>query len=267
MISNEWTDVEYDIQQDATVDRFMPLMPPHLSEQVGTYLAKKEEDIVEYRVYPVTSEEYIDKIAEYLLYRNTKKESPKYTNRRDCAMWIIGINLSLRCSDLIKMKVRDFLEVDERGKMRWALGKKICEQKTSKVRELWYNNVVISAVAKWVTDERLDPNDYLFRSNRPWTNESGEKCEYVNRRSYGARLREAGEAVGYPLPISTHSMRKTFVYHRYVNCPDEKKADMIVQLQRLLKHSSPLITMRYIGFNDEDVKNLYNDVNLGKIIF
>lgn len=166
--------------------------------------------MLEYKVYPVKDIAHIDAIAEYLLYNKTRRDAPKYTNRRDCAMWIIGINLSLRCSDLAKMRVRDFLTVDDGGRMQWALEKTLCEQKTSKKRELWYNDVVISAVAKWVADEHLGLNDYLFKSNRPWCDAEGNEHQYVNRRSYGKRLKDAGIAVGYPLPISTHSMRKTF---------------------------------------------------------
>ncbi|WP_342668518.1 tyrosine-type recombinase/integrase [Cytobacillus solani] len=45
--------------------------------------------------------------------------------------------------------------------------------------------------------------------------------------------------------IGTHTLRKTFGYHFY-----QKYKDVAV-LQQIFNHSSPAVTMRYIGINQD----------------
>nr|WP_231690017.1 tyrosine-type recombinase/integrase [Cytobacillus solani] len=45
--------------------------------------------------------------------------------------------------------------------------------------------------------------------------------------------------------MGTHTLRKTFGYHFY-----QKYKDVAV-LQQIFNHSSPAVTMRYIGINQD----------------
>lgn len=56
--------------------------------------------------------------------------------------------------------------------------------------------------------------------------------------------------------IGTHTMRKTFGYHHY------KKFNDIALLQRILNHSSPAITLRYIGISQEEIDMSYSNFEL-----
>lgn len=214
-------------------------------------------------VYPVKEIEYIDRICEYLLYNNTDKNHPKYSNRRNCAAFSIGCHLSLRGGDLCKMKVRDFFDNNN----EWALKKTFIEQKTGKSRTIYYNQKVIELVARWIESEHLQYDDYLFKSKRAWKDDNGEYHKYMNRHSFGVDLKNAGKAIGYPLPLGTHSMRKTFCYHAYMNAEDKDKSQVLVVLQRLLNHTSPLITMRYLGFEDSDVQDMFMGTDLCTCIY
>lgn len=73
-------------------------------------------------------------------------------------------------------------------------------------------------------------------------------------------LNKAAQAVGVKERIGTHTLRKTFGYHHY------KKYNDIVLLQKIFNHSSPSVTLRYIGIEqytiDESYMNIYNTISL-----
>ena len=58
-------------------------------------------------------------------------------------------------------------------------------------------------------------------------------------------LNQAARQVGLS-DIGTHTLRKTFGYHFYQRTKD------VALLQKVFNHSSPSITLRYIGI-DQDV--------------
>ena len=51
--------------------------------------------------------------------------------------------------------------------------------------------------------------------------------------------------------FGTHTLRKTFGYHFYKQFKD------IAMLQKILNHSHPSITLRYIGIDEEEIYNSY----------
>ena len=60
-------------------------------------------------------------------------------------------------------------------------------------------------------------------------------------------LSSAAQACGLNYKIGTHSLRKTFGYQLYRNGIN------IELIQRLLNHSSPSITLAYIGITQDDM--------------
>lgn len=65
----------------------------------------------------------------------------------------------------------------------------------------------------------------------------------------------AGERIGIE-NIGTHTMRKTFGYHHYQQYKD------IALLQEIFNHSSPSITLRYIGINQDNIDLGYKNFSL-----
>ena len=56
--------------------------------------------------------------------------------------------------------------------------------------------------------------------------------------------------------IGTHTLRKTFGYHFY------KRNKDVAMLQKLFNHSSPSITLRYIGIEQDEIDEAYEDFEI-----
>ncbi|HQM85436.1 MAG TPA: tyrosine-type recombinase/integrase, partial [bacterium] len=69
-------------------------------------------------------------------------------------------------------------------------------------------------------------------------------------------LNEAAVATGLETKIGTHTLRKTFGFHLY-----QQKKDVAL-LQYLFNHSSPSVTLRYIGINQNVADEVMKGFNL-----
>ena len=66
-------------------------------------------------------------------------------------------------------------------------------------------------------------------------------------------IREACKKAGLEEKVGTHTMRKTFGYHHYQQFKD------VVLLQKIFNHSSPQITLRYIGVEQDEIDDSYKN--------
>lgn len=66
-------------------------------------------------------------------------------------------------------------------------------------------------------------------------------------------LNAACKKLHLDINIGTHSLRKTFGYHFY------KKYKDIILLQKILNHSTPSITLCYIGLEQEKIEEKYRN--------
>ena len=77
----------------------------------------------------------------------------------------------------------------------------------------------------------------------------------MRQRAYWI-LNEAARSIGIKEKIGTHTLRKTFGYHAYKNGYD------IEIIQKLFNHSSPSITLRYIGITQDNLDDVYLSLDL-----
>lgn len=72
------------------------------------------------------------------------------------------------------------------------------------------------------------------------------------------------KSVGIKERIGTHTLRKTFGYHAYNNGYD------ITLIQKLFNHSSPAVTLRYIGITQDEIQDLFHNritvINEGELV-
>lgn len=157
---------------------------------------------------------------------------------RNWMLFVLGINTGLRISDLLPLYVRD------------ATGAFLTlrEQKTGKHRRILLNDDLRAAIRYYLEYcEWLGPNDLMF--------ESQIKGRPISTVQAYRIIREAGEHFGLDA-IGTHTMRKTFGYHFY------KRTKDIATLQLILNHSSPRMTMRYIGVIQDEIDDAMRGFSL-----
>ena len=206
-------------------------------------------------VYPFTSKEEIE--AMISVYNNHIEEAPDDNKRqiacRNKMLFLIGINVGLRASDLCGLKWNFFYNEDGTFKEFYTLmPKKTKKQK--KFVKIFFNQTVKKAIEIYVSDYPIDNyNDYLFKSRK------GDKC--ITEISLGRIVKDAAKEAGIVQNICSHSLRKTWAYTIWHNAEDKSKA--LVMLQQCLNHSDSITTMRYIGIMDEEKKDMYESVEIG----
>ncbi len=152
---------------------------------------------------------------------------------RDFLMFLLGINCGLRISDILKLKVSDVLNKDYI---------EIKEQKTKKYKKFPIANSFKAVLKDYILGKSSD--EWLF------TSQKGDKP--ITRVQAYRIISQACQEAGITTRIGTHTLRKTFAYHFY-----KEKKD-IALLQSLLNHSSPAITLRYIGINQDIIDSNLN---------
>lgn len=203
----------------------------------------------EQRVYPIKDESDILRFQQYFLDKCKGKKN--WVNRRNYVFFTVGININLRGGDLLNMKVKNFM--DSYG--NYTDSKLTREEKTGKVRKLYYADIVLDVVKHWVEDQNLGPDDYLFTSQK-------DRTKPLQRGSATDIMKQAGIDLNYPLPLGTHTLRKTWAYKAYM---DNIENPMSLQMvQEALGHSNIRTTRLYLGFEDTEIKNLYVNHELGE---
>ena len=176
-------------------------------------------------VQPIKKLEDIQKIKKYL----AKKP-------RDALLFSFGINTGLRISDILSLDIgdvkgRDYIEIREK--------------KTNKYKKFPLNRFLKKEIDVFV--EGLPIEQPLFYTQK--------HCRLDRAHAYRI-LNKAAQAVGVKGRIGTHTLRKTFGYHFY------QQYDDIVMLQKIFNHSTPSITLRYIGIEQEDIDEVYRNFYL-----
>lgn len=181
-------------------------------------------DIVR-KVEPIRDLDDIERMKAYLL---SKSE-------RNYMLFMFGIYSGLRVSDIIPLKVKDVM--DNRIEIK--------EMKTGKMRRFPINPELRKAINHYIQRRGLENYDYLFPSRKK-VRADGVRIKHVSRVAVYQFLKEAAEYVGLR-NIGTHSMRKTFGYHHY------QKNKNVAILMQIFNHSSPDITLEYIGFSQDEL--------------
>ena len=179
------------------------------------------------KVEPIRDPKKIQELKEYLLNWNEKYYM----------MWLLGSNIGLRVSDILKIRVKD---IDKKDHLSFR------DQKTGKSHRLPVNRHLKREIHEYIETRHLCHDDYIIPSNK------GENQPLSRIQAYSV-LNVAAEAVGIDYPIGTHTMRKTFGYWHYRQHRD------IALLQQIFGHSTPSVTLRYIGIDDDVVDKSLED--------
>jgi integrase len=154
----------------------------------------------------------------------------KSQSMRDFLIFSIGIHCGLHLNDLLLLKVKDI-----RGKSQVT----IREKRTGKDKTFSISHQLMEWIKVYAENKYDD--DYLFPSQRTGLP--------IKRSRVYRILNDVGKQLGIQ-DMGTHTLRKTFGYHYYL------KTKNISVLRDLFNHSAPCVTIKYIGLDHEQVKQL-----------
>ena len=180
-------------------------------------------------VEPIREFDLILDIADYL----------KDKRDRDYVLFMTGIYLGRRISDILPFRVRD---IKDREHIY------ITEEKTGKEIKIAINKELQAIYKDYCKGKKAW--EYLFRG-------TGRK-KPISRQRVWQILNEAADEFEYKDRIGCHSLRKTFGYWLYQNTHD------VVAIQELLNHDDPSITKRYIGINQDTKDSMVNGLSFKK---
>ena len=190
-------------------------------------------------VAPIKSLADIGKIKRHLL---------KTQQYRNYLLFVMGINVGLRISDLLSLRISD---VWHNGKCVEAIV--IREQKTKKYRTIALNGATEEAIERYLGSlKTFNENDWLFKSRKygtPLTKQSAHRI--INQIMADCCI------VGH---WGTHTLRKTFAYQLYM--ANAEQPMILEYLMKLLNHSSQQITLAYMGIEQQQLNNLVENLNL-----
>lgn len=152
-------------------------------------------------------------------------------NKRNLIFFTIGTNCGLRISDILALNVGDV-----RGKTHIQ----ITEKKTGKYKRFPINSKLKPLLEEYTKGKNLDePLFMTIFKNR------------LERFAAYHIIVDACKEAGLEEKVGTHTMRKTFGYHHY------KKFKDVAMLQKIFNHSSPQVTLRYIGIEQDQIDESY----------
>jgi len=164
---------------------------------------------------------------------------------RNHLLFVMGINNGLRTGDLLKLKVKDVKELKEGD------SKNIKEGKTGKQNILVINKIVYKVLDHYLKESKPADDDYLFKSKK-------SKNRPIGIQAVNALIKNWTSAINLKGNYGAHSLRKTWGYFQ--------RKIFGVGFEIICKrynHSSPAVTMRYLGITDKEVKNILTNNEIG----
>lgn len=164
-------------------------------------------------------------------------------NSKNHLLILYGLLTGLRISDIITAKVSDRIGI-----------RSLKEQKTGKRKVIKLDDELVTAITVFAYRNGLDDDDYIFFSDR-------NPQEHIKRNRAYQIFKDAGEAVSTKeneIQLSGHTLRKTYGYFNYKTYEktNGQAGASLPELMKLFNHSSPEITLRYIGIEQDNLDNI-----------
>ncbi|MDR1168411.1 MAG: site-specific integrase [Heliobacteriaceae bacterium] len=176
-------------------------------------------------VEPIRNRKELKRI-EAILARNQQ------TGGRDLLFFVLGTNSGLRISDILGLDV---------GSVKCKHHIDIIEKKTGKYKRFPVNSKLMPLISAFVHGR--DDDEPLFMTRFNHRLDRVQAYRIINR---------ACRTAGITCRVGTHTLRKTFGYHHYRQFKD------VAILQKIFNHSSPAITLKYIGIDQDKIDESYS---------
>lgn len=160
-------------------------------------------------------------------------------------MFQVGISSALRISDILRLQVKDLW--NNRKPTDYI---EINEMKTGKYKRFPVTPNLAKVIKEYSAEYDVsDPELYVFRSRK------GDN-KPISRQQAHSILDHACDMCGIPDKFGTHGMRKVWGYFAF------KQGISLDYVSIALNHRSIAETKRYLGLLQEDLDDIYFQVNL-----
>ena len=185
--------------------------------------------------------------SDYLPYEEYEKLLDKLHGDEEY-LWEMYARLSFctacRASDVLRFTWGDIVGKDH---------VQVVEQKTKKVRTISFNVSVKKKFAElYALLGRPELSELIFKSYR-----TGDAftIQHVNRTLKAIKKKYKVKIGNF----STHTFRKTF--GRYVYEKNNRSAESLILLNKILNHSSIDVTKVYIGITQDEIQSIYDSIS------
>ncbi len=156
---------------------------------------------------------------------------------RDHLLFTMGINNGLRTGDLLKLKVKDVIHLKPGESIQ------IIENKTKKRNILMINKIVHKSLQNYLQKTKPDEDAFLFNGRKG--------SAPITIPSINRLIKSWTSDINLPGKYGAHSLRKTFGYIQRMEYGTSYEV-----LCKRYQHSSPAITVRYLGIQDKEVDEI-----------
>ena len=116
-------------------------------------------------------------------------------------------------------------------------------------------NIKLNQSSRKALKELLETLDTYDMSNYIFKSREGDN-KPISRQQALNILKDAAESVGVKENIGTHSLRKTWGYHAW------KSGYNPALIMETLNHSNLSVTKRYLGIRQDEINDLYDNLNI-----
>ena len=215
-----------------------------------------------------TQEEIYAMLREFnLAISNAKTPKKLKIAHRNRLVFVLGINLGLRASDLLERTWSDFVHsIDSDGNIVFNECFKLKPKKTkrfNKYVKVFINNIVKNTIREYVAQYPIySLNERVFYSQKTVNSTDDGINKSIDPRSLWRIMDKTAKKAGINQNIGTHTLRQTFGFWAWRNAEDKEKA--LITLQYIFGHASSATTMIYLGIMDIEAQQMFN-VNLGDL--
>jgi len=198
--------------------------------------------------------DFVDPIRDKKKLSQIKNQLEGAKRYRELLLFVVGINTALRISDLLQLRIGDF--IDEDGNIRERFS--IREEKRDKRNVVVINSSIRDALEKFLVgypDITKDADHYLFFSTRN-SKSYRNFTKSISRIQAWRLIAEMCQAVGLNGNYGTHTLRKTWGYHARQN------GVPLELIMAKLNHSNIAMTKRYLGITDDELQAIAEGLNL-----
>ena len=173
--------------------------------------------------------------------QKAQTKNKKFKWRRNYVLMMMAVNLGFRTNTLLEMTPRDVLG----GRLT------IKEHKTGKVTQMVLRDNLQKLVNDYIRTYNFAKDEFMFRENVDGPNKP------LSRQGAWKFIKALADEVGIEYNVGPYSLRKSFARWLYDDTGD------IFKVMRVLGHSSPVITARYICLEEETVEELRSQIEYG----